>query len=300
MKKKIYLYLCGGLGNQLFQYAAAKNIAIKNNAELILDISTGFLSDFRDFWRFSLNKKKLKNARYKKIVFIFILFKLLRKIFKTKNIFYNFLSYDLVDEMRENKFNSKINNFNINKNLYLFGYFQSEKYFSENKKKIIRELLPNKVNNKFFLEIQNKIIKTNSVSIGIRFHETMPENINHKVGGITSLIFYKKAIKKMIINVKEPEFFIFSTKNNNIEKLLSETDELKKYPVNIITKEKGYEGSAYDNLWLMSFCKNHIISNSTFYWWAAYFSKFRYKNKKIICSGNFPNIDTCFDDWRLN
>ena len=57
MKKKIYLYLCGGLGNQLFQYAAAKNIALKNNAKLILDTSTGFICDFRDFWNFSLNKK---------------------------------------------------------------------------------------------------------------------------------------------------------------------------------------------------------------------------------------------------
>ena len=68
MKKKVYLYLCGGLGNQLFQYAAAKNLAIKNNAELILDTSTGFYTDFRDFWRFSLNKKKLKNVIFKRFI----------------------------------------------------------------------------------------------------------------------------------------------------------------------------------------------------------------------------------------
>ena len=109
----------------------------------------------------------------------------------------------------------------------------------------------------------------------------------------------KKAIKKIILDLRKPEFFIFSTKKNNIEKLLSEARELKKYPVHIITKEEGYESSAYENLHLMSFCKNHIISNSTFYWWAAYFSRFRYKNQKIICSGNFPNKDTCFNDWKL-
>ena len=39
MKKKVHLYLTGGLGNQLFQYAAAKNISIKNKSILFLDKS---------------------------------------------------------------------------------------------------------------------------------------------------------------------------------------------------------------------------------------------------------------------
>ena len=47
MKKKLYLYLAGGLGNQLFQYSAARNIALKNKASLIIDKSTGFIDDFR-------------------------------------------------------------------------------------------------------------------------------------------------------------------------------------------------------------------------------------------------------------
>ena len=47
MRKKVYLYLCGGLGNQLFQFFTARNLAIKNNADLILDVKTGFLTDFK-------------------------------------------------------------------------------------------------------------------------------------------------------------------------------------------------------------------------------------------------------------
>ena len=54
MKKKIYLYLSGGLGNQLFQYAAAKNLSIINDADLIIDCYCGFLTDFKDFRKFSL------------------------------------------------------------------------------------------------------------------------------------------------------------------------------------------------------------------------------------------------------
>ena len=42
MKRKIYLQISGGLGNQLFQYAFAKNLSIKLNAKLIIDDVTGF------------------------------------------------------------------------------------------------------------------------------------------------------------------------------------------------------------------------------------------------------------------
>ena len=76
MKKKIYLYLCGGLGNQLFQYAAGKNLAIINNSELILDTDSGFITDFRDFWRFSLNKDKLENVSFKKNILVYYFYRI--------------------------------------------------------------------------------------------------------------------------------------------------------------------------------------------------------------------------------
>ena len=62
--KKIYIYLCGGLGNQLFEYAAAKNLALKNDARLIIDTKTGFITDFRDSTKFSLKKNTLKNVKF--------------------------------------------------------------------------------------------------------------------------------------------------------------------------------------------------------------------------------------------
>ena len=126
MKKKIYLYLCGGLGNQLFQYAAARNLAILNNAELIIDISTGFITDFRDRRKFSLDILKLKDVRLKKIILVYIFYIIFKKIFKIKKLFNNFLFFNLINEMEINYFEEKIKNFEFNRNLYLFGFFQSE------------------------------------------------------------------------------------------------------------------------------------------------------------------------------
>ena len=63
-KKNIYLFLSGGFGNQLFQYAYAKNLSIKNKANLIIDSYSGFLFDFKYFRNFSLNIKTKKKNYY--------------------------------------------------------------------------------------------------------------------------------------------------------------------------------------------------------------------------------------------
>ena len=63
MAKKIYLHLSGGIGNQLFQYAVAKNLSIIHNAELILDKSTGFITDLKYKRKFSLRHIKFNKLQ---------------------------------------------------------------------------------------------------------------------------------------------------------------------------------------------------------------------------------------------
>ena len=88
MERKIYLQISGGIGNQLFQYACAKNLSVKLNAKLVIDDEYGFLFD-RIFKRKNLLPK---NFKYKKIGFIeliyFYFFMFVKKIFfKKKKIF---------------------------------------------------------------------------------------------------------------------------------------------------------------------------------------------------------------------
>ena len=208
MKKTIYLYLCGGLGNQLFQYAAARNLAIINKAKLIIDISTGFIVDVRDRRKFSLksNLKNLKNVFFKKNIFNFWLFIFIKKIFRPKNIFYNFYFFGLINEMLLNYYEKKIKNFSINKNIYLFGFFQSEKYFFENKNLIIKEIMPATPNDRIFLKMKKNIVKNNAVAIGVRMYEDLPLNIHYKFGGLSSVNFYKKAIRLICNRIKNNDY----------------------------------------------------------------------------------------------
>jgi len=300
MKKKIYLYLNGGLGNQLFQYAAARNLAIRNNAKLIIDISTGFTFDLKDQRKFSLtlNLRKTKNIVIKKNIFFFWLFILVKKIFKIKKKFHNFYNFSLIYEMFMKRYEKKIKNFVIDKDLYLFGFFQSEKYFYENKDLILKEIIPKEPKDKIFYEMKENIIKNNAVSIGIRMYENYSSNILYKFGGLTSINFYRKAIALISTKIVNPIFFLFSTVNSNIEKLLLEIPQLKNHQIFLITEENNFKG-AQKNLWLLSYCRNHIISNSSFYWWGAYFSSIKYNNHRVICSSNFANNDSYLNSWKV-
>ena len=289
MKNKIYIHLSGGLGNQMFQYAAAKSLSIKKNYTLIVDTGSGYLKDPID--NFKLIRTKLTNVLFKKFDITFIIFRLFKKILKLNKLFNNFFWFTVVDETVLNNFSKKIKYFNQKKDIYLLGYFQSEKYFSDHKEIIIKELSPPKPKLKNFLQMQKKIKNSNSISIGIRFYELLSKNLVSNMGGIVSKDFYIKSVKAMLKKISNPKFFIFSTKKSNIEIIIEEIPELKKFDLNFITADEGYE-DAYSNIWLMSYCKHHIISNSTLYWWAVYFSELRYKNQKIICSNNFINRDT--------
>jgi hypothetical protein len=299
VKKKIYLYLSGGLGNQLFQYAAAKNLAIINNADLLIDTLSGFVTDFKDFRKFALNKKTLKNVFLKKNILIFWFYKIYKKFFKIDKVFSNFFFCHFINEMLTNQFDEDIKKIKINNNLYLFGYFQSEKYFLENKDSIIDELYPAESDKKIFIDIKDKILDSNSVALGLRFYETYSKDTHYKFGGVTSFDFYKNAIPAILKKVPNPTFFLFSTKLINVENFLFNFNEIKKYNYYILTEDNGFKEAA-DNLWLMSHCVNHVISNSTLYWWGAYFSSTRYKKQTIISAENFINKDTCLNSWKLN
>ena len=306
--KKIHLYLCGGLGNQLFEYAAARNLAIKNNSQLIIDINSGFITDFRDPTKFSLKSKNLHDTKLSSFNFFFLFYRFLKKFGNLDKFLEKYFNFRVIDETSHNLFDEKILNVDFNKNIYLIGYFQSNLYFKENEDKILQEIYPQKPSKIDYLTLKEEVSKPNSVCIGVRMHENIEKKfglkisekskkkIINQIGGITSTHFYLQEIEKIKKKINNPKFYIFSTKNSNVKNIIDKSDILKKHEVKFITAENGYE-DAYDNLWLMSQFKNFIISNSTLYWWGAYFSKKKYNGNYVLCSFNFPNKNTCLEEW---
>jgi hypothetical protein len=289
MKKKIYISLIGGLGNQLFQYSCALNLAYKLNAKLIIDDKTGFLFDNIYKRKLSLPKKFLKN----KISFLDTLFliflRLIKKIIYNKKIFYKIFNYMIIDETKSKKYLENFYDKTKNENkIYLIGFFQSEKYFFENRKKIIKKILKNKLY-KFKQKIDN-----DSLMVGIRMYEEVPNNDFKKFGGLENFKYYNEAIKIFKKKYKNLDLFIFSSLNKRkfFEKKIN-------YKFSNFNIDKLNNLSEYEFLLLCSNFSKFIISNSSFYWWAAYLGNFM-KPIKIIYSKKFLNKSTIPFKWKSN
>lgn len=243
--------IIGGIGNQFFQYAAAKALALRIGAELKLD-----LSEFDDYkirnyelsnFNIDENAASLEEINYLKK----------KKLFK-KTYF------------KEKKFNFNPNILKIKKSAYLEGYWQSEKYFQDFETEIKNDFTFKNLNFIKNQDIFDEILNTESVSVHIRLGDYLSEK-NKKIYYICKNEYYENAMEYILQNTKNPVFYIFS---DNID--LVENNYKFSFPVKILKTSNWQE-----DFYFMQNCKHNIIPNSSFSWAAAWLNK---NPEKIIAA----------------
>jgi hypothetical protein len=153
----------------------------------------------------------------------------------------------------------------IEDSIYLNGYYQSEKYFLDFEKEI-RELFyfPAEIRN-VIKEKYKEILNKNTCSIHVRRGDYLKFPDHHPVQSVN---YYMKAIRTM---PEDSLFLIFSDDINWCK---------QNFP-NIENKFMFIEGNKdYEDLLLMSLCKNNTICNSSFSWWGAWLNE--NENKIVV------------------
>lgn len=236
----IYCNLMGGLGNILFQIAATKSLSIKKNTDCSFP---NFISHLQLINTETNHNPNLKHAD-EYLQFIKINTESPKSKLETYE--YPFEYSDFIPD--ENDF-------------FIKGYFQTEKYFINCREEILQLFYSDKINN--LINAKYSFINSiNATSIHVRRGDYLKYPNRHPVLDIN---YYEEALKY----TKQDLIIVFS---DDIEWC---KNNIKHEKTLFIVDEKDYI-----ELFLMSKCKNNIISNSSFSWWGAWLN--RNINKTVI------------------
>ena len=278
----ITIKIQGGIGNQMFQYAFGRSLSLKRKENLRLD--TSFYKNIKsgDTPReFKLNNFNIKAD----IIETDSLSKSTKTFWKLINKIGLMFHKDFHVRFHPYFLKVRIKNF--------IGFFQSYKYFSDYEKEIKEDLtlkiqLPAKA-----IEILEQIKNSSSVSIHVRCGDYITNKDNLKSYGVCSLDYYQNAISRIKEKVDKPVFYVFSDDINWVKSNLKTDENL------IFVSDNNFDETV--QLELMSNCKNNIIANSSFSWWAGWLNK--NPNKIVIAPKkwtnivNFDTIDLIPEDW---
>jgi hypothetical protein len=261
----IIVRLTGGLGNQLFQYAFGRRQAIASGAELKLDISY-YAANYMDGRKYRLNNfnivediatvsetESLAGRQYRGLAG------------RLERALRNRLNLHKKSIVREQGCSFDPKALKKTDNVYLDGYWQSEKYFSDIKDILHRELTVRNTQDVVNRSIAARMDQTESVSMHIRRGDYISNAVFHKIHGVCALDYYESAVERLLEKTDDPHFFVFS---DDIEWCRGNLKQ--DYPITYV--DHNGEDKDYEDLRLMSHCKHHIIANSSFSWWGAWLS----------------------------
>lgn len=280
--------LQGGIGNQMFQYAAGKSLAQVHSTELALDL-TSFKKTNRTFDLNLLsieNVLKFKNKNK--------LNKLLWKDWKKYLPSYLSIKNKKIEIYSEPHFYYDKDFYSNPADCYLEGYWQSEKYFKTIANEIRSEYNLNDSSQYENSNIVTKILKHPSVGIHIRRGDYVSDTVTNKLHGVLDNSFYTKAAGILNSKIISPKFYVFTDDKKWVRRHF-------KFDYTFELVDEKWE-PIYD-MFLMSKCCHQIIANSSFSWWAAWLNK--NKNKIVVAPKkwfknkyrNEQTIDLIPIDW---
>ncbi len=236
-----YVEKKGGLGNQLFQYAFSKFLEKKTGRSSVLQ---------KDFFTYVKNVEEAT-----------------KRELRLDKFDLNYVSVEgqitcsgIIREDAYKETSDFIDDY------FYSGYWQNKSFFIENAEEIRNELdIKVKYKTEELRNLAKEISECNSVAVHLRRGDYLSES-NKKIFNTLSLEYYKKAYEKISEIQGEKLVIYFFTDDKEYAE--SVKDGLFGNDVRLMPDRKDYE-----DLYLMTFARHHIIANSSFSWWGAAASK---------------------------
>jgi hypothetical protein len=251
--KKIVIALEGGLGNQMFQYAAARAVAARTSSQLELDIRPLLASGERcyglDAFRLRPPPEIIADGQPP------------RRHGRIRRYINSLLWGERV--FRESGFRYDPAVLSINPNLRMEGYFQSEHYFADIAPAVREDFTPREDLLAEINLLADKLIPSGPcVSLHVRRGDyTNPATM--AVHGLLDAPYYEKALRLVVERIGQAlPICVFTDDPAWVRANLTLPGELS-----FISE---HTRTPLQDLILMSRCTHHITANSSFSWWGAW------------------------------
>lgn len=292
----------GGLGNQMFQYAAVRAESIRlgvpfkldqtllndrterkdftyRNYELdVFDVSASFASEEEaarfvpNLW----NASKWEKRRFR-----------IARLLHGRHLYEEKQLYTYEPRIRK-----------IKDNTYMYGYFQNERYFKEYRSVLLDDFTCKKPFSPESMYLAERIkTEDNAVGLHVRRGDYVAYESIAAYHGCCGIPYYREAVKRMETMLDRPVFYIFSDDAGWAK------EHIAGLHPRMVVVENTPSKPNYEDMILMSLCKHNIIANSSFSWWGAWLN--RYEEKRVIAPVrwiNRENInkmagDVCPPSW---
>lgn len=300
----VIVRLVGGLGNQMFQYAMGRRLAASNRTPLKLDVSAyeGNTPDAQTGVRifglqnFNITAEIASRAEVCRVMNRNLpkqFGRIMRGLDRARPYY---LRRCIVEpEELYWTFDPRMASLKVRGSAYLqFGFWQSTKYLTSIESSLRTELTIKDPPTGMNAKLCDDISRTNSIAVHIR-HGDNAHPAASRLGALP-LEHYYACAERAASEVAQPHFYVFSD-----DPQWTQENVRLNYPTTFVTHNG--DDLNYEDLRLMTLCRHHVISNSTFSWWGAWLGKkpgqIVYAPRKYYQQLDQPMPDFYPNEWRL-
>jgi hypothetical protein len=254
----IVVRLCGGLGNQLFQYATGRRLAFVHGTELVLDL--GWYQHIPQTntprgYELSCYTLEARPARGAERFWCALhQGRILRRMPLPRRW----------KHVRERSYDFDPAVLALPDDVYLDGYWQSPRYFADIAELLRTELQPREPMGRVDQAVFEQMLScADPVALHVRRGDYVSNPHAARFHGLCGLDYYSQAIAYLKQRLMRPHFYVFS-------------DDMPWVRAHLDTGapttwvDHNAPQAAFQDLRLMAHCKHHIIANSSFSWWGAW------------------------------
>ncbi len=246
----------GGLGNQMFQYAAARALSLRLGVPLTLDLR---FFDRGRHRRYGLDALPLAPhaevgnqgaSRWARLLAP------LQQVARS-------MTGRGVPVYREPHFHVDEAFFSMRAPVRLEGHFQSERYFASASVMLREELMPPPADDPLSRDIAHAMAASESAALHVRRGDYLTEPKNRALFAECGPTYYAAAMSHLPANCS---VFVFSDDMAWCREHLPRARPL-------CFVEDGVPRGALADLWLMTRARHHVIANSSLSWWGAWLAQ---------------------------